>query len=152
MMTAPDHCRRGQRRCVIVGIAIATTLTCACSPSTLFGDGGRTALGTTSASPPPGFQSEGKIEPFTVPIVQEHGYRRPLGQPGTDPSIYNSKPEALHTQWNDCTVTSQNQLDAEVPSAMPDADRDALLNDFTVDASGPELQEAAAQWHSCMAP
>ena len=98
---------------------------------------------------PPSFRP---VEPFTVPIVQEHGYRRPLGQPGTDPSIYNSKPEALHTQWNDCTVTSQNQLDAEVPSAMPDADRDALLNDFTVDASGPELQEAAAQWHSCMAP
>ncbi|WP_223907928.1 hypothetical protein [Actinomyces capricornis] len=108
----------------------------------------------TPSSPPPGAQSAGKEHLFTVPIAQEHGYRKQFRQDSGsgDPSIYDNKPEAFHAQWNDCTTTSQIQLDAELSSGESDADWDARLSGFTVDTSGPELQDAAAQWHSCMEP
>jgi hypothetical protein len=120
-----------------------------------------------SSAPFPETQPHGNATLFNVEIAQKYGYRM-APDPGYRPSwegvdlhgggYYDNKPEAFKNQWHNCQDEVQLELSGPRPTAeVPvgetgDIPIESQLNRFTVDTSSPQLQEAAAQWRTCMAP
>ncbi len=122
---------------------------------------------TISSAPFPETQPHGNATLFNVEIAQKYGYRM-APDPGYKPSrenidlhgggYYDNKPEAFKNQLYTCQDEVQLELSGPRPTAEVPVDEggnipiESQLNRFTVDTSSPQLQEAAAQWRTCMAP
>ncbi|CED90020.1 hypothetical protein [Actinomyces succiniciruminis] len=122
---------------------------------------------TASSVPFPETSPHGNETLFNVEIAQKYGYRM-----APDPAYkiswekidlqgggyYDGKPDSFKDQWHDCQDEVQLELYGPPPTEYLDIDENGVipiesqLNQFFVDTSSSQLQEAAAQWRTCMAP
>ncbi len=124
-------------------------------------------LMNSSAVPFPETSPHGNATLFNVAIAQKYGYRM-----APDPSYkiswekidlqgggyYDNKPESFKNQWYACLDEVQVELHGPPTTEYLEVDEngpipiESQLNRFMVDTSSPELQAAAEQWRTCMAP